>query len=145
MAVKLPHLSIIIEELLKKGAEIDPKDDRGKTPLIIAMTNDNVTAASILLKCGAKSTEISPSAKVNVKTKSDWSEANGKSISKNSQLKEKNSAIAQAKLRKASKETNSLTHRGPAIKENGIEEEKTSVELTPASEPSTSQTDSLLT
>lgn len=63
LAAKLPQLSCLIEELISKGAQLDVVDDRGKTPLTIASSNDNSLAQSLLLKHGATTTTINTSNK----------------------------------------------------------------------------------
>lgn len=52
LAVKLPQLCVILEDLIANGTQIDAKDDRGKTALQIATANENTTAVAVLLKYG---------------------------------------------------------------------------------------------
>ncbi len=53
LAVKLPQLCVILEDLIANGTQIDAKDDRGKTALQIATANENTAAVAILLKYGS--------------------------------------------------------------------------------------------
>lgn len=45
--------SLILQTLLKLGAEVDSKNDKGETPLMLAMQKDEVEYVEILMTYGA--------------------------------------------------------------------------------------------
>ena len=53
LAVKLPQNCVILEDLIANGTQLEARDDRGKTALMIATANENLQAVNTLLKYGS--------------------------------------------------------------------------------------------